>query len=455
MESLNSYEISWVDFTADKLSSYLDWVLDVNRDTYPTLESRLDIYEKSEKILKTKNDGYELEAERLAAIQSYQSKGFRIYDITPGLLDSETDAITIGIDKLFDGMGFNPSNDGFLTKLFRSVNLPIQGSFIKIDFLQEFNNISTIKNNIPQLQGLPNVQTKYSSFITSENGETDYAKYNYTWSYDNYSKNKVWIDFGGTNEKPHLVSNGMIFKTYFSEVNLHFNVGAPKVRITVGLNSEIIESDSESEFNSKLSMVGLNRLLKNSEQVLSPFTITDGVLRTDNIQGKFAVNLMTSSSFLFSLVTNNVFVPGNPLEYQSFGYNVFWVTSFKIKPKLSRALLPDEVINANLIVRSNYGGSPLSLYHTILKCCITDTNEINLSPSESIRAVIPSGCALFLQINASLNSSIVLYPVFTINGYSIGSLFKNFINEINYVLSFSRLVTDASLIQDFLPVNGE
>ena len=248
-------------------------------DRYVTIETQRDqmLVDSPDLDIRRLDAGYQLEAERLNAIQQQSSKGFQIIDINPGLLLSTENPLTLPYEFIFDGTNFLPDQNMNFVKNFRSVNIPIAGNFLKIEYIFEINTGANISYSPIEAVGdptrlVPQAQVKYSEAFGTSLGEMDLITDQEYYTLDNFARNKVWLDFGPSTGKPHLIpTSGRIFKTYFNEVNVSLNIGAPKIRVTIGFNSEVYEASSSGAVNSRLALSGAGRLFNDIDQALSPF----------------------------------------------------------------------------------------------------------------------------------------------------------------------------------------
>lgn len=416
-------------------------------------------------------DGYDLEVERLNAIQQQSSKGFQVVDINPGLLNSLDNPLSLPYEFIFDGTNFLPDFDGNFVKNFRSVNVPIAGTFLKVEFIYENNSIS---NNAYTLTGpftpariAPSAKIKYSSaFADPDKGEFDLVTGQQSYTLDQYARNKVFIDFGTNSGKPHLVpSGGRVFKTYFNEVNITLNVGSPKVRITIGFNSEINDSNSVAPINARLALTGAGHLLADSDTTLAPFCLTEQNLSKSPSQyGMLLTGVPTSvSTVRVPLIQNMSFATKNfgaDLE-TSYGYAVLWITRIYFTAQFVTPI-PAQFLRVTLQLSDYYyqilGVRQERTVHNF-KMASNKTDYV-FEPSEPIRVVIPAGSRLELKLSYianNVNPSGDLYVAYSLDGYSYGELliqdFSQF-GPFNSQVITSKTITDATFLSDFNRINS-
>lgn len=460
--SIHTYSSDWAELGsrpdfAQSLSFALDasfeWINDAMAGRYSSIESqRSRMLEESPRLnIKNRNDGFDLEAERLLAIQQKNSRGFNIVDINPGLLDPIDNIMSLPYEFIFDGTNFMPDKNGSLSTQFRTVTVPIAGNFLKVEFINEINSQSNVSSN----NSRPYAKRKYASIAPNEQdlvtGQTNY-------SFDNYARTKVFVNFNTVSEKPHLVTkSGDSFNTYFNEVSITLSIGAPKVRLTIGFNSEKQDGPSNAEFNSKLSMSGVARLLRDSDTTLQPFCITE----VDNFvsagylaEGESIPTVSGTTTFSKNLVQNlNATISSN-VDY--YGYSVLWLT--RIRFKISRFLGSSMSGNFRVsIVVSNVGGSQIRRVHSFVMDMVLSpsTQEYNCEPNEPICVVIPSYCAMTLIITSYCSLAASVMYAHSIEGYSLGEILAlptNVPANSTYLVT-SKFVTDATMLSYFNRIN--
>ena len=455
--AINDYRVNWSDMgarpdLASSISSFLDtafnWVNDSTDSRYVTIEQqRARMLEVSPELnIRNRNDGFDLEAERLLAIQQKNSRGFNIVDINPGLLDANEYAMSLPYEFIFDGTNFIPANDGGLTKNFRTITIPIAGNFLKVEYIYENNTRANV--NTPQTR--PYAKRKYESIAPDERnlvvGQTAY-------SFDNYARTKVYVNFNSVSEKPHIVTrSGDSFKSYFNEVTITLNIGAPKIRLTIGFNSEKQDGPSVAAFNSTLSMHGTGRLFADSDSVLIPFCITE----IDNFVGSYTpegegINVtIAQSTFSKNIIQNLNAVITSKTDF--FGYSVLWIT--RLRFTLSKSLGAATTVNARVsLLVANPSGTELKRVHsfTMNLYVAPGMTEYVYEPADALCVVIPSYCALTLAIVTMASANVTINYSHSIDGYSYGEILALPVpgNPAQQYLTTSKYITDATLIPNF------
>ncbi len=471
IKPIKSYETDWQDTGKPALANLFDnlfgWVNESLEGRFTTLDAQREkmLEENPDLDIKNLNDGYQLEVDRLNAIQQQSSKGFQVVDINPGKLDPLAYPLTLPYEFIFDGTNFMPDANGSFVKNFRSVNIPIAGTFLKIEYIYENNGGGNFgydqwPNPFPTIKPYKEIQYG-QAFGDPIQGEADLITGQAAWTLDQFARTKVFIDFGTNSGKPHIVSQaGKVFKTYFNEVNITLNIGAPKIRVTIGFNSEVHESANASAINAKMALTGSARLLNDSDTVLSPFCLSDmNVPPTSPAPGgQFLATTATNQIYSEELLKNTSysFSPGPPYETVSYGYNVMWISRIYLNLQVSTAGNTN-YFRASLSVWNPLapvvnGISQTKLVHTfLLKLTDTNTKEYIFEPSEPIRVVIPAGFALKLTFAyygpTSVGQEGYIYS-YSLDGYSYGEIQTTTFGGLRWT-RISRALTDATFLSDF------
>lgn len=450
------------------VDTFFDWVNESIDGRYSTLDAqRARMLAESPNLnIKALDDGYAIEAEKLLAIQQKSSRGFKIYDINPGLLPELEYPLSLPYEFIFDGTNFIPEQNGSLGKNFRTVEIPIAGNFCKVEFIYEnngFNNLS-YTTNFPLLPIVPNrlvpsAKIKYQSVFPGANGENDLVSGQQVYSYDIYARNKVFVNFGDSTDKPHIVpSGGRTFKTYFNSVSVTLNIGSPKVRITIGYNSEVYDSNSNAgSINQKMAITGAARIFQDIDTTLNPFCVSD--LDADPFASIFGQQLlfapMTLTRFNYPIIQNLGYSAPNGVDTESYGYAVFFITRIYVNFIIGNTLTSTDSVRfdfgvKNLTFPTSLGITQIKTVHNF-KFDLTKSSYV-FEPEEPIRVVVPATNAFCLSVSGSFTNSQSARLSYSIDGYSLGEILNPSTNNPNVFGGnpvFSKFVTDATFIPDF------
>lgn len=464
--SLENYDINWSDvghesnIITNLFDNFFGWVNDNLEGKYSTLDEQRKIMLKDNPDLDIKalDDGFQLEAERLNAIRQRQSRGFTIIDINPGLASGNDYPVTIPYEFLFDGTNFIPADNDSITKNFRSIPIDIAGNFVKIEYIYENNSQANAFNGV---NTRPIAKTKYASVFKNFNiinglpyPNTADLTTNYTsYDFDNYARNKVFIGFNDTISKPHLVTrSGDAFNTYFNSLVIHFNIGCPKIRITIGFNSDKTDGPTDAPINAQLHLMGSGRLFKDFDSPLIPFNFNSGdELTPYDIRGTTyfaAVATQIASKFL---VINPTQITGSGTD--DLGYSVLFLTNIEFNASRNNAI--DLSIGFNLRVGPAVGPTNpnnIRVFSTYLRLnngAASENGSAKHTLQTPIRVVIPSGQLLYLDIYYFGSAPSLFNVTYAISGYSLGMLRKVTDNAGGFDIFTSKYITDATFLTDF------
>lgn len=464
--SLENYDINWNDvghesnIITNLFDNFFGWVNDNLEGKYSSIDEQRKIMlkENPDLDIKALDDGFQLEAERLNAIRQRQSRGFTIFDINPGLATSQNYPVTLPYEFLFDGTNFIPADDDSLTKNFRSIPIDIAGNFVKVEFIYENNSQANAFNGV---NTRPAAKIKYEQAyknFTIINGipypnpadlVTNYASYDF----DNFARNKVFIGFNDTISKPHLVTrSGDSFSTYFSSLIIHFNVGCPKIRVTIGFNSEKHDGPTDAPINAQLHLLGSGRLFKDFDSPLVPFNITSG----DNTT-PYDVRGIAYFAAVATQVSSRILI-GNPTQITNLGtsdlgYSVLFITALQFSALRNAAINLGVTFNlrvAPAVAPSNPNSIRVfSANLSLFNGAANETQEFNQSFQNPIRVIIPSGCVLWLDTYYYGSAPGLFSTKYSISGYSLGMLRKTPDGGGGYISLTSKFITDSTFLTDF------
>ena len=464
----------WKTFGQSTLSEFFDLTFNwLNPDGYySSLDSQRAQNLKDDPSINIRrlDDGYQLEVERLNAIQQRSSRGFTIIDINPGLLTNDENPLTLPYEFLFDGTNFIPDQNQNFIKNFRSVNIAIAGTFVRVEYIYENNSLANMRSpfpsSVPNETYVPYATIKYGEAFPTNlesfnrvTGQTDYTL-------DNFARNKVYLDFGASSGKPHLIpTSGRTFKTYFDEFNIHLNIGSPKIRITVGFNSEIYDSSNVSAINSRLGLMGAGRLFADSDTTLVPFCVTDrqddSSASVGGARGEFVVYpaaaavgretpIISNFGYLYNLSSPAV---------QEYGYSVLWITSVSVSINILSGTTVSIADYLRFTLKVQGRSLPISggvyqevnLFDKMLQINKEQTIAVNFA--EPIRIIIPAGACLTRTTNALFLNGATTWISYSITGYSLGQILRPEIFGTRYSLT-SKFITDSTFLGDMNILNS-
>lgn len=407
--------------------------------------------------IQNRNDGYDLETEKLLAIQQKSSRGFSVYDINPAMLDELEYPLGIHPEFIFDGVNFAPGVNGSLGHRFRTVEIPQAGTWLKVEFLNENNTFENF-NMISSLPGSPirpYAQRKYAQIIDNDIDLSSPSPATFA----NYTQNVVFINFNSKNEKPlRITRSGDVIETYFSDLTLTLAVGAPKVRITIGFNSEMRSGDMPDAINANLETQGMARLIGDTDSILHPYHICEADIEYSNLsasgRGVMVTGGQPTKSETYMLVRNEAVVNVSTHGSESGGYGVFWISN--ISASIMKVIL-DTMISARVVLFVTNSNNQISRVFTkeILIAANERSTGFDITFPKPIRVVLPCYNSLMLRLylNSSGTAQQQVSFYFNMVGYSAGELIK--FNPPGVFIS--KTFTDACLLPQMnrrLNING-
>lgn len=261
--------------TTKRVENYFDNIPSFKGDIGQSVisESRK-LLSKQNPIQSARATQFDLSSDEIQAIVQRSQKGFQIIDIQPNALTRDQNFCVLPDERIIEIIGAQNEGNGAgatvdgqastysMVPYWRTVQLPITGNFLKIEFLP-----TIIQGTDTYYAPANNVQNAYYDAQNADaTAQVDIAH--------RYAGSRViLLNFEDTTQKPILVDDGQIFKGYFTNVILTFKQLSPRIRVTVGFNTEIVTSRNNAPRN--LHMWGTSGIL--DKNVFNPisFCITD------------------------------------------------------------------------------------------------------------------------------------------------------------------------------------
>lgn len=248
---------------------------------------------------------HQLSADEIDAIRQSQSKGFQVIDIDPNALDKENyfccyDDSTLSqiVGVPVNGYGIvpavavdstsAPNPAGSPRPYWRTVEFSNPGTFLMVKFLP-----------VRALPGRTSSTSPDENPYAGEPQNTDMSD-----ASDQFFGNvghtaggrTVLIDFEKPSKSPLLASDGTCFKSFFSSFFVTFKQMNVRIRLIVGYNSEISETEKKEE---TLHMFGGQGLTKGSPVHPVNFCFTDHDLTPGTFEGINPPNALTYGLLLW------------------------------------------------------------------------------------------------------------------------------------------------------------
>lgn len=374
----------------------------------------------------------EITSDVINSIAQSNAKGFRVLDINPNLL-SRSDFYCVyqdtvlreyvgddnmsefnglfGLSAKYDNEGTPPSFQSIQSPYWRTVSIPVVGNFLKVEYLPVRQNIGTGFATPPNdTILLSTVEPQNTLEIVSGvlPGSSQIA-----------GTGLILLDFENPSTTPLIVKNGDVFKTPFTQVFITFKQLSPKIRITIGYNSEIVESKNDPQ---SLSIWDGKSLTRNSLQSPKQFCID--TKDSGSLIG-FSIGAMVPGAFSdFELVLGP-----NASSRPTDGLGVLWIDDFKFMVAATAAITSLKGYDFELFVTENLGGGLHNVLERVTcgRCFLDSTNFKFVQPEfkEAKRIVLRQNEALIMRATCVYNvaPNVGTFLSFQVSGYSLGSLF--------------------------------
>lgn len=401
---------------------------------------------QSAQLTRVDDTSFKLESEKLEAIKQQSSKGFQVIDITPANVTREEafcaypgDVINqiIGvcpvsnINLVGSGDLFYDDADGVFTSgtpvpvpYWRSVYLPIVGNFLKIEYLPsrigvDTDDIATSANDEGRIQ---------DSSTPQDTNEPSFYDFYLPNSPGYYHANKIssdrmiLIDFNEPSTRPLIAKHGERFKNYFSGVWITFKANSPRIRVTIGFNSEISTVDDRPK---NLHLWRGHGVMNDSFVNPVPFSVSD--FEADSSLSGLQMNSLIKEVCLFANPIANA-------KWEQNGLSLLWLTGGSLNWLQNTDTTPDaRMINVSLYVKKlgvapNFTTGSVKLKRLMTRSiCFTKNMTFSgtgdLVIPEPIRIALRPDTGIFLRAVISFGvDNPALFLKYSFDGYSLGPM---------------------------------
>lgn len=246
-------------------------------------------------------------AEELISIQQRNSKGFRVFDFSPFNFPRTDFYPTIDKNYLYDllgpeavtiASGLYEDGTNVVSDLpyWRTVEIPVQGNFLKIEFLPVRQNEvwaswdSTLPAQIPDNTSVTDNSDSFTLFSPKHSTDKFF-----------------FLSFQDNQGNQIIAKHGDVFKTEFSSFFLTFKTTIPRFRITIGYNSQV-EAVDDRHANMQIAYGPGHGVFNNPQVNPVAFEITDkdlnGFQNTTPGTGFGYFYVTGGSTFEADLITN-------------------------------------------------------------------------------------------------------------------------------------------------------
>lgn len=370
---------------------------------------------------------FDLSSDEIQSIIQTSQKGFRVIDINPNLLTREQNFcvynqgdlnLFLGSEMTGVAAGYNQvdgNNTGNFTTAayWRTVELPVQGNFLKIEYLPTRLNTSDYV-----YQPANSLITPYYDAQNCSSAFQPYLGHKYA------SDRMILLDFEETTTNPLIVKSGTCFRGYFTRLFLTIKQLSPRIRITVGFNSEIRE-DFEKPRN--LHLWNGHGLLENSYINPVPFCLSDrdDTTYTSGNGVPVAVGTDYEKNLITAQYADGVSKDG--------GIAIGWITGFTFLPFWSTVLGGSSVQNcfdAELFIYDN--GTTTNVKRLASQSCFLNkidpamtmqSGHSGYTLSEPIRFTLKPNQSLRIRLSLCFGSVTISPRIkFGVQGYMLGGI---------------------------------
>lgn len=260
-------------------------------------------------------------SEEIAAVIQNRTRAFDIIDINPYLLTRDNYANIPPLSTIAAKVGYESENDASASTNplydtgWRTVQLPILGTFLKIEFLPSQINIPNPLNSADVNQYQKPDYTEVKSI----------APGNRVYSVPYMSNRTVLLQFDDPQAPLFLAKEGDIFKVPFSTVYVTCKTYVPRFQVIYGFNAEVASPSDNRVMNSQPAFGPGHGLWENPHRHCSPFCFTNQDQNPDknySSVGLWSLNPNTEQSFTMFDLTNS-----SPL---AIGNATGWITSISL-----------------------------------------------------------------------------------------------------------------------------
>lgn len=417
-------------------------------------------------------------AEEMIAVQQRNSKGFRVLDFSPFNFPRADYYPQIDKNYLYDllgpeavtlASGLYEDGTNVVSDLpyWRTVEVPVQGNFLKVEFLPARQNEywaswgSTLPAQIPDNTDTLDNSDSFTAF--SPKHATD--KF-------------FFVSFQDNQGNQIIAKHGDVFKTEFTTFFITFKTTIPRFRITIGYNSTIENSDDRAA-NMQIAYGPGFGVFNNPQVNPVPFEITDKDLNgfqntvPGTGYGYFYVN--GSSSFEADLISNVPRITGRcykaggansdlqlaqynaagayqytndgtsaacaisggtwtPDNFLNNGMIVGWITHFlgnfsvTYDAAFTSKMMVDVTLEIYRYTSNGASGAPARRLLTIpiVLDGLMDSQQFNVPLREPVRFCLMSRDSLRIFVTnkpTNVLASKTVYCKFAVGGYTLGGLF--------------------------------
>lgn len=291
-----------------------------------------------------KGSPYDVSVDQTNEIIRSGKKGFQTFDINPFSLSYDNFKCTINSQVIWEMIEYEPEvdnqdpNSGTLVKIsWRTVPIQVSGTWMKVEFLPSRKNYYNTVNDYAQsgigdpktLDYNPNQTPSNFNETNSPNQSSNSLPFSIE---DRNSSRQILVQFESTDSPVLIAKHGETYKLPFNKVFVSMRQVSPRVRIIIGYNSEIVNSENERASNLNLALSPGISLWSSPSMYPVPFSMNwtsipfaENSVGGDALDGGGATKLYKIIDQLATVTYANP--PIGPFNRAKNGLAVLWITS--------------------------------------------------------------------------------------------------------------------------------
>lgn len=378
-----------------------------------------DVESRPGTVYASTSDPFGRSYDEILSIKQKGARGFQTYDIDPNVLDRSTfycsipeDIISQYVGNEMGGVSLGFPEESNHLPFWRTVQIPALCTWLKVEYLPSAqNDFNSFVQNLSNETAFPTFPNANNPSIVDTLGSDYTVKH--------ASERIIFLQFEDPSGTPIIAKHGDCFKIPCNTLYVTFKAWSPKIRITLGFNTEIVSTDDRHLTMAPAYGPG-HGLLGNPYLHAVPFSINGidtGISALGRIGTTSALNPLTED-----LIAN---IP-DPTHNQN-GMLVGWITSFSSSCYFS-GTGPDSFPGHHSLYVASYPS--LTLLRKVcsvpffINSATTDNFHQSKTFVEPIRFTLHSGEALVLVLNAAPASGNTAYHLFSVEGYTFGNIYS-------------------------------
>lgn len=305
---------------------------------------------------------YDRSADEIISIYRKNSRPFKIIDINPFSTDQDNFRCQVKGEYIRELIGIEgndtlttngDNDDSNFLPFWRTVEIDMIGTSLHIEYLPARDNDESPLN---AGGSLPNLGPPIPDQTGLSNGLNDRGV-----SIKHASDRMILLNFDDVIDPPHIGSDGKKFKLPFNKIFVTFKTNSPRIRLTVGFNTEIVSPTDHQVIMNDPSMAPGHGIWKDAFLHCTPFSVNTGAILTTASLGFFDATGGSVDARDLGYITTSATLP---YSQNNAGVAVGWITSITVtlQGSTSSAFSP---VYAACIYVTNGGGQKVLKYFPI------------------------------------------------------------------------------------------